>query len=363
MNTTKTDGNHHPMQVRILLDRSGSMSSRWAETLVALRAYVVDLASAKETADSVVSVVAFDANDGTEIVPVWPAGPAGVLARSGMETAVVPRGMTPLYDAVVRSCTALEKDCGLPGDLPAPVVGLQRPWAYPGTKHPPRPQPRGIWPGASPFPPSPIHPNPTGPSWSTIPNSIANTTAGNAAGVAGTPPLSVDPSHGAEYSAGDAGAPPFGAPGWVSPLGGSPSAESAEPSGAGTPPLSAASPAGSERLPGSDRKAILVIITDGEENASRAYDRAAARAAADRLRARGWQVVNLGVEFDAMEQSASIGTSSSATLGSITAGAYMAATLAVGRESRLYASGVSGVRGMSFTDEDRAAVRAKKPST
>ena len=49
---------------------------------------------------------------------------------------------------------------------------------------------------------------------------------------------------------------------------------------------------------GSYDKVAIIIMTDGMENASREYTVDAARAALDRCRKRGWQVVFLGANFD-----------------------------------------------------------------
>lgn len=73
---------------------------------------------------------------------------------------------------------------------------------------------------------------------------------------------------------------------------------------------------------GQERTA-LIILTDGEENASKEAKRADARAALDRARERGWQVIFLGADFDAFAQAEMLGgleaqtiTASAANLGS-----------------------------------------------
>lgn len=55
------------------------------------------------------------------------------------------------------------------------------------------------------------------------------------------------------------------------------------------------------------QKAILVIMTDGEENASREVTRDGAKAALARAEAKGWEVVFLGAEFAKFNDAEAIG--------------------------------------------------------
>jgi hypothetical protein len=55
------------------------------------------------------------------------------------------------------------------------------------------------------------------------------------------------------------------------------------------------------------QKAILVIMTDGEENAFREVTRDGAKAALARAEAKGWEVVFLGAEFAKVNDSEAIG--------------------------------------------------------
>jgi Mg-chelatase subunit ChlD len=61
-------------------------------------------------------------------------------------------------------------------------------------------------------------------------------------------------------------------------------------------------------------KLALIIMTDGLENASREYSHAAAKALLDDCRARNWQVIFLGADFDNAAQAESYGHSASQTL-------------------------------------------------
>ena len=61
-------------------------------------------------------------------------------------------------------------------------------------------------------------------------------------------------------------------------------------------------------------KASVIIVTDGQENASREVTREGAKAMLDRAREKGWDVVFLGANFDAFSQAASLGTAAAHTL-------------------------------------------------
>ncbi|WP_210496600.1 vWA domain-containing protein [Microvirga antarctica] len=54
-------------------------------------------------------------------------------------------------------------------------------------------------------------------------------------------------------------------------------------------------------------RSVLVIVTDGEENASQTVTAAAAKAHLDRCRERGWQVIFLGADFSNFEQASQLG--------------------------------------------------------
>ncbi|MFC6198108.1 VWA domain-containing protein [Ponticaulis profundi] len=58
-------------------------------------------------------------------------------------------------------------------------------------------------------------------------------------------------------------------------------------------------------------KAVIVIMTDGKENASREFTKASARAALDRAEKKGWQVVFLGAEFANFADADAVGVSGS----------------------------------------------------
>lgn len=70
-----------------------------------------------------------------------------------------------------------------------------------------------------------------------------------------------------------------------------------EPRG-GTPLNDALAETALRMLEEGDQKAVLVVMTDGHENASNRFSTVATKALLDRIRAREWQVVFLGANFD-----------------------------------------------------------------
>jgi len=100
------------------------------------------------------------------------------------------------------------------------------------------------------------------------------------------------------------------------------------------------------------RKNVLVIYTDGHENASKDGSKAVAKAAVKRLEDRGFEIIFLGADFDAMRDAASIGRGFEKTL-NMTQGNFGATMSGLAKSTALYASDVSG--GIQFSTADRAA--------
>src|SRR3984957_5794611 len=96
-------------------------------------------------------------------------------------------------------------------------------------------------------------------------------------------------------------------------------------------------------------KLALVIMTDGLENASREYSHKAAKALLDDCRAKNWQVIFLGANFDNAAQAASYGNAAASTVRSSAEnlGATMAET------ASLRASYAATSAPMIFTDEQK----------
>lgn len=104
------------------------------------------------------------------------------------------------------------------------------------------------------------------------------------------------------------------------------------------------------------KKATIVIITDGAENGSREIKKEAAKAMLDDMRAKNFDVVFIGANFDAFAQSAGLGTQAGQTL-NMSSGNYTAAMKGLATRSAMYA-GTGAVA--SFSDEDRKRAAGNK---
>lgn len=98
-------------------------------------------------------------------------------------------------------------------------------------------------------------------------------------------------------------------------------------------------------------RAVIVIVTDGAENSSQKFNNTSAKALLDAGRAFGWQVVFLGVEWNAMVQAEALGIRRDSVLNNSRAGLArgMAATAAA------TASYAATGQSMVYSAEDRKA--------
>ena len=101
-------------------------------------------------------------------------------------------------------------------------------------------------------------------------------------------------------------------------------------------------------------KAVLVIMTDGEENASTEMTKKAAKAALDRVRAKGWEVVFLGAEFSNFDDAEGVGQSSSRNM-AVSKDQLSDSMDRLAQKSRNYASGAAP--SVEWNAEDRAAAK------
>lgn len=83
------------LAVFILLDRSGSMASRWDEALGAINAYV------KELGEGEITLATFDHVEGLRFEVIRERAPAAGW-KDVTSADATPRGGTPLFDAVAR---------------------------------------------------------------------------------------------------------------------------------------------------------------------------------------------------------------------------------------------------------------------
>lgn len=100
-------------------------------------------------------------------------------------------------------------------------------------------------------------------------------------------------------------------------------------------------------------KLALIIMTDGLENASREYTHTAAKALLDFCRAKNWQVIFLGADFDNAAQAASYGNVASATVAASAANLPEAMTEAAGMRASYADVGAP----MHYTDEQKRRLR------
>lgn len=100
-----------------------------------------------------------------------------------------------------------------------------------------------------------------------------------------------------------------------------------------------------------DERVALVILTDGQENASREYTAEAVKALVKQCEADGWLIIYLGANQDAFAQSAAFGASSANTMDFSTKGTRNTMSAAA-RYTRSYS--VGGQANAGFTTEERA---------
>jgi hypothetical protein len=103
-------------------------------------------------------------------------------------------------------------------------------------------------------------------------------------------------------------------------------------------------------------KAVIVVMTDGQENASREVTRDGAKAALDRVKAKGWDVVFLGANFDNISDAASVGVGGAQQM-AMAPGTMNESMLRMAKKSRAYfARGEKHV----FEEADREVAQESK---
>ena len=101
-------------------------------------------------------------------------------------------------------------------------------------------------------------------------------------------------------------------------------------------------------------KAVIVIMTDGEENSSEEMTKASAKAALDRVRKKGWEVVFLGTEFSNFNDAESVGQTSSRNM-AVAKEQLNDSMRSLAQKSKDYASGAAPT--VEFNAQDRAAAK------
>lgn len=98
-------------------------------------------------------------------------------------------------------------------------------------------------------------------------------------------------------------------------------------------------------------KAIIVIMTDGHENASQELGKKEVKAAIERAEARGWQVVFLGAEFANFADADAVGVTSSKQM-AVSKDQLAPSMDNLAKKSRSYAQETE--EGVEFNADDRA---------
>ncbi|KCZ92636.1 vWA domain-containing protein [Hyphomonas johnsonii] len=98
-------------------------------------------------------------------------------------------------------------------------------------------------------------------------------------------------------------------------------------------------------------KAVIVIMTDGHENSSKEITRDGAKAALERAKANGWEVVFLGAEFASFGDADAVGMSASKTM-AVGQGRMQDSMSALAKKSRAYGKGEEAE--IIFDESDRA---------
>lgn len=104
-------------------------------------------------------------------------------------------------------------------------------------------------------------------------------------------------------------------------------------------------------------KAVIVIMTDGEENSSHEMTKTSAKAALDRIRAKGWEVVFLGAEFSNFDDAESVGQTASRNM-AVSKDQLAESMDRLAQKSKAYASGAAPT--VEWNAEDRAAAKEEE---
>ncbi len=102
-------------------------------------------------------------------------------------------------------------------------------------------------------------------------------------------------------------------------------------------------------------QAIIVVMTDGMENASREVTREGAKAALDRVRKKGWEVVFLGANFDNIDDANSVGVGAVSQM-SMAPGNMDRSMQVFAKKSRAYFARKASVE---FDESDREVANEK----
>lgn len=100
-------------------------------------------------------------------------------------------------------------------------------------------------------------------------------------------------------------------------------------------------------------KAVIVVMTDGEENASREVTREGVKAALDRIKSKGWETIFLGANFDNIGDASAVGVRAGKQM-AMSAGTMNESMARLAKKSRFYAAQSAPIE---FDAEDRAVAK------
>jgi hypothetical protein len=103
-------------------------------------------------------------------------------------------------------------------------------------------------------------------------------------------------------------------------------------------------------------KAVIVVMTDGMENASREVTREGVKAALDRVKAKGWEVIFLGANFDNIGDASSVGVHADRQM-AMSVGTMGESMSRLAKKSRAYAAAPAGAAPIVFDSEDREVAK------
>ena len=106
-------------------------------------------------------------------------------------------------------------------------------------------------------------------------------------------------------------------------------------------------------------KAVIVVMTDGQENASKEVTRDGVKAALERVKAKGWEVVFLGANFDNIADASSVGVGLGQQM-AMSAGTMNESMSRLAKKSRAYAAAPAGAAPIEFDEADREIAQESK---
>jgi hypothetical protein len=113
-------------------------------------------------------------------------------------------------------------------------------------------------------------------------------------------------------------------------------------------------------------RAVIVVMTDGEENSSTELTKENVKDRLDRARDKGWEIVFLGAEFANFADASSVGVSAEKSM-AVSKDGMEETMRRLSTKSKSYGAAETGSAPITFDDEDRAAageeeVKQKQPN-